>query len=67
MSEDKRKGLFGRLFGGKDEPPAVPEVVNDIADAAALPEAVPETAPDAAMKKEDCKKLEGASDDCPAQ
>jgi hypothetical protein len=36
-------------------------------DAPVAPEAVPETAPDAAMKKEDCKKMEGASDDCPAQ
>ena len=25
------------------------------------------TAPDAAMKKEDCKKAEGATDDCPTQ
>ncbi len=38
MSEEKRKGLFGRLFGAKDEPSAVPELVDDIADAAIPPE-----------------------------
>lgn len=38
MSEEKRKGLYGRLFGAKDEPPAVPEAVDDIADAAIPPE-----------------------------
>jgi hypothetical protein len=36
-------------------------------DAPAVPEAVPEATPDATMKKEDCKKVEGAKDDCAAQ
>ncbi len=43
MSEDKRKGLFGRLFGAKDEPPAAPKDVGAGTDAGSLPE----TAPDA--------------------
>ena len=36
-------------------------------DAPVAPEAEPKAAPDAATKKEDCKKTEGASDVCPAQ
>ena len=54
------------LTGYTHREPTAPEAwVTE--DAPVAPEAVPEAAPDAAMKKEDCKKLEGASDDCPAQ
>lgn len=54
------------LTGYTHREPTAPEAwVTE--DAPVAPEAVPETAPDAAMKKEDCKKIEGASDDCPAQ
>lgn len=54
------------LTGYTHREPTAPEAwVTE--DAPVAPEAVPEAAPDAAMKKEDCKKLEGASDDCPTQ
>jgi fused signal recognition particle receptor len=35
VSEEKRKGLFGRLFGAKDELPAAPEEVESKTEAAA--------------------------------
>lgn len=46
MSQEQRKGLLGRLFGTKDEPPAapeVPEVIDDIAGSAIPSETAPET------------------------
>jgi fused signal recognition particle receptor len=38
VSEEKRKGLFGRLFGAKDEPPTASKETDVAAEAATAPE-----------------------------